>query len=535
MVPRGGSTSYDLDGKLSSPINSLAEVRNLLSAPASAPTSVPKAGVMPFLNQPANNAFVGNADWVFLPYCTQDFHSGNRTEPVSYDFSQVHSLVNEIQSRLNASGCATKRADLEASYHIDIEAAGACPHANVTRVSIDIYHEGAVNFAHAWPMIKDRLAGNGFDLRRADVLVAGSSAGGFGAWYNAWRIGDDIQRYRHARLTIAPMSGSPTTRLWDESAGDIVSNDAQLAQMKNRLSEQGVKLPCEIRGGAYRSREHDRCYDNLELARHYRHRWPDLDLRIVPVINKEDMIGVGGFAGLLGSPDFGPKLLQFCRTVQAYGQHAARIPYVHPWIGWLWERFDGNPRRVHGFARADQLVPLASPNGRPGYAPGDGAHGVLAYINGIASRDPATERLPPMIEYQLALVEDPSDPVTGLDTRFEGDWATVGIDPSSCDVAIPLHVAGVKKQKRSGAARLKVDVPAFGKLKLARTQSVVGVGRAVKPGSMARLRVRPRGVAKRRLRRRGHTTVRARIAFKPASGDRSTKSKRIRIVRARKR
>lgn len=491
---------------------------------------MPRSGVLPFLNHPANDAFVGDADWVFLPYCTQDFHSGNVTEARSYDFSKVPSLVKEIEDRLNGD-CAGSPEDLEAAFHITIDVTGSCPGLNVTGVRIDILHDGAENFAEAYPLIKARLAEHGFDLSRGRFLIAGSSAGGFGAWYNAWRIGDDIFRFPNASLTIVPMSGSPYTRLWDQSAGDLRQDPQEVADIEHRIAQQQVRLPCQIDGGAYRAGDSpDRCYDNLDLIKHYERRWPGLDLRIAPVINKEDLLGVRGLAGDSGEPDHAAKLLQFCRTVHAYGEYSARRASTDPWVAWLWERYNGTPRRVHGLTRADQLVPLVAPSGAPGYAIGDGMNGALAYINQVAARDPRIERRP-MIDYRLSLVEDASDPLTGLDTSFAGEWSGLGIDPDSCNVSIPVRFSGVDKHRKRGTATVLVDAPGPGRLKLAATKSVKGATRNAKPGVAVKLPVRPKRRARRHLRRRGTVKVRARITLIPEYGERSTRTRRISLLR----
>ncbi len=529
--PGGGSTSYNRDGQLGSPIRRLSDVRGRLTAPANGPQAVPSSGVLPFLDHPANDAFIGDADWVILPYCTQDFHSGNVSEAKRYDFSSVGSLVNEIKARLNAD-CGLSPQDLEASFHIDIDVSGTCPQSKVDGVWIDIRHEGGIDFAKAYPLIKALLAEHGFDISRGQFLIAGSSAGGFGAWYNAWRIGDDIAEFPRASLTIAPMSGSPNTRLWDQSAHDLREDPGELADLENRIEEQQVRLPCRIDGGAYHvGAAPERCNDTLELIRHYERRWPDLDLRIVPVINKEDLLGVRGFAGDTGAPEHGPRLLRFCRTVHAYGEYAARRDGVDPWTAWLWEQQpSGVPRRVHGLARADQLVPLAAPSGSPGYPPGDGMHGVLAYVNQIAARAPGLDRKP-MIDYRLSLVEDPSDVLTGLDGSFSGEWSTLGIDPGSCNVSIPIRFSGLDKHRDRGTATALIAAPGPGRLRLAGTKRVRGVRRQAKPGVAVKLPVKPRRRARNWLRRRGAIKVSARVTFLPRYGDPSTQTRRLKLIR----
>lgn len=586
--PGGGSTSVGLDGELSSPIRNLATLRDRLTAPPSGPSEVPTTGTLPFLDHPANDAFIGPAHWVLLPYCTQDFHSGNRTSPQRYDFTAVGSLVNDVSRTINRSpGCSTTAESLEDEYPaLTIQGTGACPGYRVTGLHVEIRHAGARNFELAYPLIAQQLADRGVDLAGADVMIAGSSAGGFSTWYNARLVGDRLSESPDSRLTLVPMSGSPSTRAWSAEVGNLHEDrtaGGQVDQIRHRLGWHHVTSPCEVSGGAFevgryeaiaaraaersrqlrikarnaadpararrlrqrarrareradrareRARQDKRCLDSLDLARHYFRRWPGIDLRIVPVVNKEDFLGVAGFAGEPTEPGYGDRLLQFCRTVHAYGQRMARIDGVDPWLSWLWAVRDGIPRRVHGYIRADHLVPQVSPGGgQGGLGAGAGMDGSLAYANAVAARNPETMVGPPRIDHTLALVEDSSNAATGLDAEFGGSWPSVGLDQNECNVSIPPRLLGVIRHPARGSATLELDAPAHGRLRLQETKRVKGTVRPARPGSSARMKLAVRDEFKERLSRRGSLSVRATISFVPVRGlPSAARSKRIRLV-----
>lgn len=549
-MPGGGSTQIDSDGRLGSPIRSLADLDGLLGA-GGGTSVVPTSGASPFLDHPANDAFIGNAQWVILPYCTQDFHSGNLTAPTTYDFTGAP-LANDVGRVLNGArvggDCARAPSpgQLQSRHHIAVlDVTGACPDVAVGRLEIEIRHRGAINFAAAMPLVEQKLYAAGVDPDRADVLMAGSSAGAFGVWYDAWRVGDFLFGHPDARLTLAPMSGSPIDRYWDPEAEKLALDPGQLAEMTHRLAGYDTELPCDVAGGAYTPDEGDDCHDVADLASHYLHRWPSLDLSIAPVVNKEDMLGVRGFAGEPSQPGFGERLLTFCQTTHAYGAELAKLPNVYPWIGWIWDQAPGRtppkpPNRVHGFIRADLLVPLNDPQVGPAHPTGDGMHGALAYINAVAGRT-ASAKQRPMIDRRLSLVADVDDPASGQDPGFGGDWGGANPPEAGCNVE-PAPIAPGQGRVaierlihhwRRGTATLVLRVPGPGRVRL-RGRGLRPVARAVHVRRL-RIGVRPRRHLRRRINRGAAVRVRVRVRYRAGDGGKSTLTRRIRLSRQRHR
>jgi len=445
-LPGGSSTLIALDGTLSTPINSLAELRNRLAAPLAPASS--DSGDNLFTDHPANAAFIAAAHWAIVPYCTQDFHAGNLSTPITYDFIDQTAFVDDLRDKI-AQVCRNKQDPIIVAQDefpsLTFTFSGPCnskslpDQITVDSVRIDITHNGAHNLDQALQRLQLLLFAQGVNLASVDFLFAGSSAGGFGTWYNAWRVGDVLFGQGGTRLTMVPMSGSPTTRLWEEAVGQLRENATELADLQHRLDWYQTALPCAVSGGAYLVDPAARCLDTPELTGHYLARYPGLDLRIVPVINKEDNLGVLGFAGDDPSaPGFGARLLQFCRTVHGYGAEANQVESVHPWLGWLWWRLGpaGMAHRVHGFKQAAQLVPMAQPDGGPGVPAGDGLHGVLAFINSVANRDLAATA-GGHIEHRLALIDAYLNRASGLIPYpdFSGDWQALGLSPALCNVS----------------------------------------------------------------------------------------------------
>jgi hypothetical protein len=387
---------------------------------------------------------VGKAHWVVLPYCTQDFHSGRRTQPRTYDFTGVRSLVRDVEARVRGG---TTPAALERAYPgMDVEGGPGAGGFTVTRLTITIEQRGALNVEAALPAITFALAFEGVDLARADVTIAGSSAGGFGSWYNARLFGDRLYPHRAdtdaggarlARLTIVPMSGSPAERVWSDAANGLVTSPDQVASLDHRLDHHSVARPCSLAGGAYTPTPGAHCDDTLDLIRHYLRRWAGLDLRIAPVINKEDPLGLRGFAGQPGQPGYAAGLVRFCKTVHRLSQEAARTgSQVHPWTAWMW---DNKPTpssplvigQVHGFEFATGLVPQLDPE-----EPGTWHPSLLEWVNAVAARDPRLASTRSQIERRSGLVRNAFDPGTTMMPFDPPD----GISPyqrAACNVPPP--------------------------------------------------------------------------------------------------
>lgn len=434
-MPGGGSTSLLRDGSLSSPINSLAEVRSRLNAPTD-----PGGRRMLFFDHAANDPYVGAAHWAVFPYCTQDFHSGRRTAHNAYDFTGVRALVREVETAVRGG---TNPGTLEQLFPgLDVSPQTGGPSYRVSRLTIRIVHRGAHNFAAGMGRLTSLLAERGVDLARADVTVAGSSAGGFGAWYNARRLGDLLwtnrnekeRGHRLARLTIVPMSGSPTERVWDDGSGDIAVDADQVAGLDHRLSFHGVERPCAVAGGTYQPSPDVSCDDTLDLIRHYMARWRGLNLRIAPVINKEDLLGVRGFAGSPGQPGYAQRLVTFCKTVHRYIEHSASINRrVTPWGGWMWQNSPtptdpDRPSPVHGFEFGTGIVPMLAPQPGSVWNPT-----LLEWINAVADRDRRLRSTSYRLETRIGLVENTFDPGTGIAPYAPPDGVTLA-QRAACNV-----------------------------------------------------------------------------------------------------
>lgn len=532
----GGSTWVGRDGTLTTPINSLARLDGRLNAGSN---TRPPSGPGLFIDHRANDGFIGDAQWVYLPYCTQDWHSGTRAAPTTYDFTDSE-LAADVARTLNGGrdggdcGLAPTPGQLQAQHHIVVlDVTGACPNVTVTRLEVEIRHRGAINFEAAMPLIEQRLYAAGVDPDQIDVLLGGGSAGAFGAWYNARSIGDSIYGRPGARLTILPMAGSPIDHYWDAGKEQLTLDADHLADVQRQLGQYGTELPCTVAGGAYSPAEGDRCYDVADLAAHYLDRWPGLDLSIVPVINKEDDIGVRQFVGESDEPGYGERLLAFCRTIHAYGYALAALPRVYPWIGWLWSQEPPrSPQRVHVFGNAELLVPLSDPRLGPTHPSGDGMNGALAYINSVAART-ASSKLRPMVDQQLSLVIDRDDPASGVDPGFSGEWGGANPPESACNVPPPdISLERVRRHRRRGTATLVLAVPEPGRVKLR--------GHRVKPRARTvhtrrpRFTVRPRSRLLRRMDGGRAVRVRVNVRYRATAGGGSSLSKRIRLTRRRR-
>jgi hypothetical protein len=88
----------------------------------------------------------------------------------------------------------------------------------------------------------------------------------------------------------------------------------------------------------------------------------------------------------------------------------------------------------------------------------------------------------------------------------------------------------VKRNENRGTATLPVDLPGPGRLVLA-GEGIKRVSEEAAEAGTTKLRVKPKGKAKRRLSRRGKTTVEANVKFKPDGGSASTKTKRVKLIR----
>ena len=91
----------------------------------------------------------------------------------------------------------------------------------------------------------------------------------------------------------------------------------------------------------------------------------------------------------------------------------------------------------------------------------------------------------------------------------------------------------MRLNRRKRTASLAVRVPGPGSLSL-RGKGIKRQRKAVRAAGTVRLAVRPTGKAKRKLARTGKLTVKVAVTYRPSGGSPATKTKKIRLRRARR-
>lgn len=396
-LPGGGSTMIKSDGEFTT---NVGFGLGLISPPE----QFSYEAHLIFLDTPENDLFIKDANWVILPYCTQDFHSGKLTEPIEYDFTSETGMVKVYEKLINDN--KGKLSQLQSKYpFIRTKTHDENGKIVLDKLYISIIHGGAKNIELGLNKMFELLKQRNFDLDNAEIVMAGSSAGSFGTWYNAWRVGDLLYSHPNAKFTIVLESGSPTTRVWN--GNDIAVDSAQVSSMEYRLSYYDNINPCEQNGGAYTGGGD--CRDTLDLIKHYQNRYSGMDFQIMPVVNKEDLVLVSGL-GDQNAPDFDAKLLNLCQTIHRYGQYVSKQDNTFVYAAWLYLDKGNRETRVHGFKDAILTVKMDSPNGQQ-----SDEYGVLKMINDVATRKLKWENQIPHIEYTLGVITNPTaknSPVT---------------------------------------------------------------------------------------------------------------------------
>jgi hypothetical protein len=100
---------------------------------------------------------------------------------------------------------------------------------------------------------------------------------------------------------------------------------------------------------------------------------------------------------------------------------------------------------------------------------------------------------------------------------------------STCGLGFRL--GKVKRNLKQGTAKLTVEVPGPGALRLKTNSRVRGVSKHPAKAGRVRLKVRPRGSAGRKLKRTSKTKVKAKVRYTPSGGEPSEKSKRVTLKR----
>jgi len=195
------------------------------------------------------------------------------------------------------------------------------------------------------------------------------------------------------------------------------------------------------------------------------------------------------------------------------------------------------------------------PSGGPGDQPGTDAvlgplagNGGLTLTHALMPGSPAIDRgasdgrstdqrgLPRAVDFP----EVPNAP--------GGDGADVGaFEVQELEFEPPPNqftIVKAKKNKRKGIAKLVVEIPGPGDLELAKNKKVKPAAKQPGSGGKTKLKVKPRGKAKRRLskrrlRRGGKPKLKARVkaevTYAPSGGTSRTKQRKLKLVRKGKR
>ncbi len=398
-MPGGGNTMITRDGEFTT---NVGFALGLISPPK----QFAEETSFVFLDHPDNDLFVKDANWVILPYCTQDFHSGRLTEPIEYDFTSETQMVKVYERLLNDNKINLEQIERRYPY-VRVETHEENGEIKIDKFYIKIIHRGALNVEAGLDKTFELLEDRDFDLDRAQIMMAGSSAGSFGTWYNAWRIGDLLYEHPNAELTMVPQSGSPSTRRWD--GNDIRVLSEEIADVDYRLSYYNNINPCNQPGGDYTNG--DTCRDTLELIDHYKNRYPRMDLAIVPATNKEDLLAVGGL-GEESEPGFDAKLLNLCQSIHRYSQYIGKIEDVYIYTLWEHRKVGNREVRVHGLSNSLLTVPMVSPNGER-----SDEYGIMKLMNDVASRELEWNDFTPHIEHTFNVVLNPDAKESSVDAR----------------------------------------------------------------------------------------------------------------------
>lgn len=191
------------------------------------------------------------------------------------------------------------------------------------------------------------------------------------------------------------------------------------------------------------------------------------------------------------------------------------------------------------------------------FAPGPIALGIVATIGGAPPTAPTTWAQP--ADRYTGACRDVGgahvyryDPVGAGSRRlneFPPTWGThivdmnLGLDRLTAIVGRQartwldgeLRVGAVRRDSRTGTARITVEAPGAGSVAILRSSRVAGASRVVAGPGAATLTVRARGtVARRTLARRGTLRVRMRVRYTAATGAVAERRRTITLRRARR-
>lgn len=396
----GGSTQKNPLGQVQTSIHTLGEFQSLLNA------NVDYDGATSlFMDHAANDLYIGAASWVFFPYCTQDVHLGERSDAVRYDMTSQQPLFAQVQALLNLGQTP---AQIEATYiGLDVVAAFSNGSYTLENLYVDIRHRGALDVAAGWQRALQFFEALGFQQPN-DFLIGGTSAGSYGAWYNAWRFVDASALAGPVRVTLTPSAGQPNTRRWDGQ--DLSIDQGHVLGVQSLFAYYQGRRSCQTGGGGYVADPNATCDDVLELVAHYTSRWPGVDVEVMPILNKEDAVVIEREYGGLPEPQFSQGVLEFCQTTHRYGQLIWRIDHARPYFPWQYQQSyalgSWSVDRVHAFGQSLLLEPMLAPAGQTVPA----AFGLLETINRLAARVDLFKSGPSLIQTVAGLDPNLHDP-----------------------------------------------------------------------------------------------------------------------------
>ncbi len=396
----GGSTQKNPLGQVQTPITTLGTLQALLNAGADYDGAT---GV--FMDHAANDLYIGAASWVFFPYCTQDIHLGERTDAVHYDMTSQQPLFAQVQALLTLGQTPTQ---IEATYvGLDVVAAFTNGSYALQNLYLDIRHQGALDVAAGWQRALQFFGASGIQPPN-DFLIGGTSAGSYGAWYNAWRFVDASALAGPVRVTLTPSAGQPNTRRWDGQ--DLSIDPGHVLGVQSLFAYYQGRRPCQTSGGGYVADPDAECDDVLDLVAHYTSRWSGADVEVMPILNKEDAIVIEREYGVLPEPQFSQGVLEFCQTTHRYGQLIWRMDHARPYFPWQYQRSYAlgtwSVDRVHALNQSLLLEPMLAPTGQTTPA----AFGLLEAINRLAARVDRLKAGPPLIQTLAGLDPNLHDP-----------------------------------------------------------------------------------------------------------------------------
>lgn len=92
----------------------------------------------------------------------------------------------------------------------------------------------------------------------------------------------------------------------------------------------------------------------------------------------------------------------------------------------------------------------------------------------------------------------------------------------------------VKRNKKKGTAKLAVNVPGEGSLKLAKSKKVKSASKQAQAEGSVTLRVKPTKKTKKKLTKKGSAKVAAAVTYTPTGGDPNSKTKKLKLKLKRK-